>query len=293
ASSTRQTCRMILTISTTLIRRFLFMNTITHSASPFESHPAAAVIGRELQAAILSRYLQVFGVLALAGGVGAALLANTADAAAMFILQMALYFVSLFALLIGTSSARAESQEWPLLFAQPIARSTFLLGKFIALSLIFAGLMLLLFLPALFVGASGGRFVSLYGRTLALAATFVALGLSAGFLARDRVQGIVAGVSAWLVCLFGLDLIALIAAHWPFLQAVPDAWTTLLMLNPLDAFRIDALFALERVPAEAAGQATLTSWWLAHTGLWFVLISIAWMVALLGMTAKRLARWEE
>jgi hypothetical protein len=268
------------------------MNIIAH-ASPFESHAVAAVIGREVRTAILSRYLQVFSVLALAGGVGAALPANTPDAAAMFLLQMTLYFVSLFALLIGTSSARAESQEWPLLFAQPIARSTFLLGKFIALSLIFAGLLILLFLPAIFVGTPDGRLVSLYGRTLTLAATFIALGLSAGFLARDRVQGIVLGVSAWLVCLFGLDLVALIAAHWPFLQRLPDAWAALLMLNPLDALRIDALFAMERVPTEAAAQTALASWWLAHTGLWFFLISIGCVLALLGVTARRLSRWEE
>ena len=255
--------------------------------------PVGAILRRELQAAILSRYLQVFAVLALAGGIGAALLANTGNAAAMLILQMALYFVSLFAMLIGTSSARAESQEWPLLFAQPIPRSTFLLGKFVALSLVFAGLLVLLFLPILFVRQPDPTLLSLYGRTLALAMTFAALGLTAGFLARDRVQGIVAGVSAWLICLFGLDLIALIAAHWPFLQRAPDAWVALLMLNPLDAFRIDALFAMERIPAEAAGQTALTSWWLAHSGLWFFLISLGWLTALLGLTAKRLSRWEE
>lgn len=211
----------------------------------------------------------------------------------MLILQMALYFVSLFALLIGTSSARSESQEWPLLFAQPIARSTFLLGKFIALMLLFAGLVGLLFLPVLFVSVPDTTFISLYGRTLTLAATFIALGLSAGFLARDRVQGIVVGVSAWLVCLFGWDLLALIAAHWPFLQRVPDFWAALLMLNPLDAFRIHALFAMERIPPEAASQTALAGWWLAHSGLWFFLISIGWIMALLGMTAQRLSRWEE
>ncbi|MEO6971594.1 MAG: hypothetical protein ABI217_11960, partial [Chthoniobacterales bacterium] len=93
------------------------MNPTNHSVSRFDQRAAGAVIARELHAAILNRYLQVFCVLALAGGIGAALLADSAGAAPMLLLQMALYFVSLFALLIGTSSARAESQEWPLLFA--------------------------------------------------------------------------------------------------------------------------------------------------------------------------------
>jgi ABC-type transport system involved in multi-copper enzyme maturation permease subunit len=264
-----------------------------HSASLFEQRPTGAIIARELQAAVLNRYLQVFCVLALAGGIGAALLADTADAAPMLILQVALYFVSLFALLIGTSSARAESSEWPLLFAQPIARSAFLLGKFLALSLMFAGLLALLFLPTLFVRPPDAVLLALYGRTLTLAAVFIALGLSAGFFARDRVQGLVLGVSAWLFLLFGLDLVALLVARWSVLQQAPDLWSAALMLNPLDAFRIDALFAMERIPAEAASHTGLTSWWLAHSGLWFVLISIVWMTGLLSATARRLGGWEE
>ncbi len=269
------------------------MNPTLYCDSPFDQRAVGAVISRELHAAILNRYLQVFCALALAGGIGAALLANSPGAAPMLLLQMALYFVSLFALLLGTSSARAESQEWPLLFAQPIARPLYLLGKFLALALMFAGLLALLFLPLLFVSPANAALFLLYGRTLTLAAMFLALGLAAGFLARDRVQGLVLAVSAWLFLLFGLDLVALLVARWSLLQAAPDIWSAFLMLNPLDSFRIDALFTMERIPAEAAGQTGLTSLWLAHSGLWFVLISFAWILGLLGWTAKRLERWEE
>lgn len=263
------------------------------SDSPFNWPAIGAVIARELHAAILNRYLQVFCVLALAGGIGAALLADAAEAAPLLLLQMALYFVSLFALLIGTSSARAESREWPLLFAQPIARPLFLLGKFFALAAMFAGLLALLFLPLVFVGSVNGALALLYGRTLALAATFIALGLAAGFVARDRVQGLVLGVSAWLLSLFGLDLVALLVARSTFLQRAPDVWSAFLMLNPLDAFRINALFSMEQIPAEAAGETALTSWWLGHSGLWFVLIAAAWTAAWLAWSARRLIRWEE
>jgi len=269
------------------------MKLIDRFDSRFERSAAGAVLVRELHAAILNRYLQVFCGLALAGGIGAASLADSAAAAPMLILQIALYFVSLFALLIGTSSARAESQEWPLLFAQPIARPAFLLGKFLALVVMFAGLLVLLFLPLLFVRPPDGAWLLLYGRTILLAAVFVALGLAAGFLARDRVQGLVLGVSGWLFFLFGLDFIALLISPLEAVQNVPDLWSALLMSNPLDAFRIDALFAMEQIPAEAARHTGLTTWWLGHSGFWFSLISIAWTVALLGWTARRLAHWEE
>jgi ABC-type transport system involved in multi-copper enzyme maturation permease subunit len=272
----------------------VLMNPNSRSTFLLEQRAAGgAIIVRELHAAVLNRYLQVFCLLALAGGIGAALLADAPESAPMLILEIALYFVSLFALLIGTSSARAESQEWPLLFAQPVPRGTFLIGKFLALAIIFAGLLGLLFLPTVFVRPPDGILALLFGRTLTLAATFLALGLATGFLARDRVQGLVLGVSAWLFFLFGMDLVALVLARMSFLQQMPDLWAAFLMLNPLDAFRIDALFALERIPAEAAQQTALTSWWLAHTGLWFVLISILWTTGLLGLTAKRLAHWEE
>ena len=260
---------------------------------PSTSAPLRAIIARELQAAILNRYLQVFSLLALAGGIGAALLADSPDATPMLILQIALYFVSLFALLIGTSSARAESAEWPLLFAQPLFRAAFLLGKFLALTLMFAGLLALLFFPLLFVRPPDGNLPGLYLRTLTLAAVFIALGLGAGFVARDRVQGLILGVSAWLFFLFGLDLVALLMARSPVLQGAPDIWSAALMLNPLDAFRVDALFTMERIPAEAAGHTGLTRWWLAQSGLWFLLVSILWQSALLAATARRLRRWEE
>ena len=269
------------------------MNLPFHSASLFEQRPTGAIIARELQAAILNRYLQVFCVLALAGGIGAALLADTADAAPMLILQMALYFVSLFALLIGTSSARAESSEWPLLFAQPIARSAFLLGKFLALSLMFAGLLALLFLPTLFVRPPDAHPARSLRANAHPCRRFHRARPQRGILRARPRSGLVLGVSAWLFFLFGLDLVALLVARWSVLQQAPDVWSAALMLNPLDAFRIDALFAMERIPAEAASHTGLTSWWLAHSGLWFFLVSIGWMTGLLGATARRLGGWEE
>ena len=115
--------------------------------------PLQAVLRREVRGSISSRYFQVFCAIALAGGIAATVFAEDASAAGLFILQLALYCVSLFAVLLGVNSARAESQEWPLLFSQPIPRSAFLIGKFLALALIFTSALLLLFLPALFTAA--------------------------------------------------------------------------------------------------------------------------------------------
>jgi ABC-2 type transport system permease protein/Cu-processing system permease protein len=260
---------------------------------PADGSPLSAVVLREVRGSITSRYFQVFSAIALAGGIGAITIPEDSSAANLFILQLALYCVSLFALLLGVNSARAESREWPLLFSQPVARGAYLLGKFLALLAIFATALVLLFLPALMVGARSLQLLQLYVFTVELTAVFIALGLLSGFLARERVQGLIIAMVAWLFLLVGFDLVALFGARWPLVQKVPDLWVWLLMLNPLDAFRTQVLFAMEQIPTEAANKTALAAWWLSHAGIWFSFLCPMWILVLLGVSARHLAHWEE
>jgi ABC-2 type transport system permease protein/Cu-processing system permease protein len=251
-----------------------------------------AILRRELRAALLNRYLQIFSALALVGGIAAVATAETEAAAPFFLLHAGLYFVSLFALLVGVSTARAESEEWPILFAQPIARPIYVLGKFIALTASFSVIVSLLFLPVFVFAEGHSASVQLAAQMLGIAAVFGSVGLCAGFVTRDRVHGLIVAVSAWIMLLIATDLLALMAAQWAPLQKAPDVWVALLMLNPLDAFRIHALFALEQIPAEAADKTILANWWLPHAGLWMTILSATWIALLLFATNRRLARTE-
>lgn len=259
----------------------------------FERNAGGALLSREFRLAIVSRYFHVFSALALLGGIAAAVFSEDASTASFFHLQIALYFVSLFALLAGVNSAQAEREEWHLLFTQPLRRPVFVVGKFFALAAIFAGVLLLLFLPAVFGGTGVAGTARLYAETLLLAAAFLACGLAAGYFGHDRAQALIIGVSGWLLLLFGLDLIALFAAQWSGIQRWPDLWVALLMLNPLDSFRIDALFALQQIPAEAASKTTLASWWTAHAGSWFAGIAVIWSFAMMTLAGWRMNHWEE
>lgn len=250
-----------------------------------------AVLRRECRDALINRYFQAFAGLCLLGGIGSILLSEETNSIAFLLLQVALYFVSLFALLAGVSSAQAEREEWQLLFAQPVRRTAYVIGKFVAYLAIFALLLLLLFAPGAIAGSE--PCLILYSRSLFLAAVFLALGLATGFVAHDRAQAVILGVTVWLVLLFGIDLIALFAARWSNVQMFPDLWVSFLMLNPLDAFRIQALFALEQIPAEAANKTPLSSWWIAHGALWFSAISVFWSAIVVGLTSLSLNRWEE
>jgi ABC-type transport system involved in multi-copper enzyme maturation permease subunit len=252
--------------------------------------PLVAILIREFRAAILNRYVQVASVLALAGGIAAVMLSEEAGAVAFILLQIALYFVSLFALLAGVSSARAEAEEWPILFAQPAPRWAFVLGKFLALLTLFAGILVFLFIPALITTPTPGLLVGLFALTLGVAAVFGSLGLCTGLLATDRPQGLVFGVAAWLFLLFGYGFGTLLLAQWPLVQKMSDLWVLLLMLNPAEAFRIQALFAFEQIPPESASKTALAQWWLANASAWSAGISAAWTSLLLLLATWRISR---
>jgi ABC-type transport system involved in multi-copper enzyme maturation permease subunit len=252
-----------------------------------------ALFAREFRAALINRYFQVFCALALVGGIAAAIFSEDANATAFFHLQIGLYFVSLFALLAGVGSAQAEREEWQLLFTQPLPRTAYVIGKFCALLSIFSAVLVLMFVPGFFVGSAVGTLAPLYFKTLLLASAFLACGLAAGYFAHDRAQALIVGVSAWLLLLFGLDLVALFAARWSAIQNLPDLWVALLMLNPLDSFRINALFALQQIPAEAANKTPLASWWIAHAGVWFAAVAALWSATLIALAGLRLKNWEE
>ena len=252
-----------------------------------------ALFAREFRAALINRYFQVFCALGLMGGIAAAIFSEDPNATAVFYVQIAIYFVSLFALLAGVGSAQAEREEWQLLFTQPLPRAACISGKFCALLSMFGGMLLLMFVPGLLAGSGIRALAPLYFETFLLAASFLACGLAAGYLAHDRAQGLIVGVSAWLLLLFGLDLVALFAARWSAIQNLPDLWVGLLMFNPLDSFRINALFALQQIPAEAANKTPLASWWIAHAGTWFIAIALIWSVMLVALAGLRLKSWEE
>src|ERR1044071_4150370 len=258
----------------------------------FKSHIVGALFAREFRAALINRSFQIFCALGLAGGIAVAIFSEDATAAGVFYLQIGLYFVSLFALLAGVGSAQTEREEWPLLFSQPLPRPVYVVGKYCTLLSIFAGVLVLFFFPMLIVG-QGSILGWLYLQTLLLTGAFLALGLGAGYFAHDRAQGLIVGVTAWLLLLFGVDLIALFAARWSTMEKLPDLWVALLMLNPLDSFRIDALFALQQIPAEGANKPPLASWWIAHAGAWFAAIAAIWSVGLVALAGLRLNRWEE
>ncbi len=248
-----------------------------------------ACFARELRTSLLNRFVHVYSVAALLAGLAPLFADQTNDSAVpYFLLQALLYLVPLFALLVGTGSAQNDVEERPFLHTQPVRRGVFVAGKFLALTLVLSAAMLLLVLPGAIDGAPLGALAFLWACGAGTGAVFVALGLACGVTAGDRVKAHLVALCVWILFLAGFDFTALAAAHLPFVQLRPELWTALLMLNPLDAVRIGALFSIEKVPFDTAQAGPLLRWWLTHVGSWFLLLSTAWTMLALAWSARRL-----
>lgn len=244
---------------------------------------------RELRAALLNRFVQIFTAAALLAGLAPLLNdATGGDLAPLFLLQAVLYLVPLFALLIGTGSAQGDLEERPFLFAQPGGRRALVLGKFVALWLLLSVATLALVLPGMFGDTAVKPLALLWLHAIGTAGVFLAIGLACGFATNDRVKAHLAALCLWLMFLAGFDLLALAGAHLPWVQGRPALWTSLLMLNPLDALRIGALFAVDRIPFDTTQAAPLVRWWLANLGAWFAALSATWIAIALAWSRRRI-----
>jgi len=240
-----------------------------------------AAAARELLSHRLNRFLHAH--LLLVAAAGCLPLFTPGDAlargAAWWLLHAVLYAVSLSALLLGLSSAHAEADEFTWLLGQPAGVGPWLLGKAAALAGLAAGAALLLSVPTLLAGGGSRELLLATGGAAGVSAVCALGGLGIGFWVRDGVRGLIAAVAAWFVLLFGLDLLLLGIAGGAATQAHPDAWVAALMANPLDAYRVTVLFAVERAAFSGIEAGRLVGWWVAHATLWLGTLLALWLAA--------------
>src|SRR5690606_21633076 len=132
--------------------------------------------------------------------------------AELYLLQALLYLVPLFAIITGTSAAQADSAENPLLGSLPVPKSTRVLGKFVALALLFGGAQIALFIPSLIGGARLWALLGLWGYGLGIGAVFLSLGLLLGFRTDDGVRAHLWALGVWLGITFGFGFVAWLLA---------------------------------------------------------------------------------
>jgi Cu-processing system permease protein len=271
--------------------------------------PLWLVARQELVLGVRSRWTQifalVFAVLALAvaasgyvlsGGHGVQDFARTAAS----LVRLVLLLVPLTALVIGVLSLAPERGAAELLFSQPVARHTILLGKLLGLwaalvaaeAVGFGAAGLVIFSQS---GEEGlGGFLSLFAAALVLTAIFLGLAalLAATATGRQRARALALALVVWFAAVVLFDVAALGLAS--LLPSGPASRVLIVgvLVNPVDAVRTATLLAVEG--AAAFGAASLA--FLRFTkgpwgaGVLLGLSLLAWMVVPVVAAAERLRR---
>jgi len=264
---------------------------------------------QELLLALRSRWTQifavVFGVLSfavagagyvLSGGHGVQDFARTA----VSLVQLVLLLVPLTALVIGVLSLAPERGAAELLFSQPVARRTILLGKLWGLFQALAAAQAVGFGAAGLVvySQSGGEGVSgfllLVAASLVTTAVFLGLAalLSAGAVGRRRTRALALALVVWFVAVVLFDLAALgLASVLPSGTASRVLILTAIV-NPVGAVRTGVLLAIEGTAAFGAASLALLRFTRGAWGAALVLgLSLVfWLVVPTALAIRKLGR---
>jgi hypothetical protein len=245
-----------------------------------------AAVRRELAEQRLNRFLHVHLTLCAVIGLLPLFTPDAADRSApAWVLQAVLYCLSLSSLLLGLSAAHGDADEFPVLFTQPVARSTWLAGKSLAIAALLAPASALTVAPAALTSGMTPVLGLVGGAAAGVCLALALLGLAVGFWVRDQVRGLLLALGLWFVLLFGVDLLLLALSGSAWVQQHADAWAFPLMLNPLSALRVTMVFAIERTAPASIGAGPLVGWWLEHTGVWLAGLVGVWTAALFTISA--------
>jgi len=263
----------------------------------------------ELILALRSRWTQifavVFGVLAfvvagagyvLSGGHGVQDFARTAAS----LVQLVLLLVPLTALVIGVLSLAPERGAAELMFSQPVARGTILLGKLLGLFQALGAAQAVGFGVAGAVvyaqsGSEGvGGFLLLVLASLVATAVFLGLAalLSAGAVGRKRTRALALALVVWFVAVVFFDLVALGLAS--LMPSGPASRVVMVsaIVNPLGAVRTGTLLAIEGTGAFGAASLALLRFTGGAVGTGLVLGAslLSWLVVPPALAVWRLRR---
>ena len=226
---------------------------------------------QEFVLAARSRWTQIFALVfgalsfavaasgyVLSGGHGVQDFARTA----VSLVQLVILLVPLTSLLVGVMALAPERGAAELVFAQPVARTTILLGKLFGLFLALAAA------QAIGFGAAGlavsweagdegvGRFLLLVAGSLALTAVSLAVAafIAADLQGRSRARALAIALAVWFAAVVLFDVAALGAASLLRSGSASRLLIVSVLVNPVDAVRTGVLLGIEGVTAFGAAS---------------------------------------
>lgn len=262
----------------------------------------------ELVLAARSRWLQIFAVVfallslaiagsgfILSGGHGVQDFSRTA----VSLVQVVLLLVPLAALVFGGLALTPDRGAAELIYSQPVARGTILIGRMLGVWLSLAAAELIGFGAAGFVvqsqaGIDGiGRYGALVGTSVTVTGIFLgAAALIAALSSGRRTRVLAAALVVWFVAVMLFDVAALGAAS--LLRSGPASrlLITATLINPIDAARTGALLAIDGTAAFGAASLALLRFTGGVSGAaaLIILSLIVWLCAPPWLAARALNR---
>ena len=204
------------------------------------------------------------------------------------LVSLSVYLLPLIALMLAFDALVGEFERGTMLLlaAYPIARWQIVAGKFLGHMLIlllailisYGGTVLIITLTSDDVTQNWVAYGLMMASSWLLGGVFVGLGYLISAIVRERATAVGAAVGLWLVLVVLYDLALLGALLADAEQAISEqVLTTLLMLNPTDAYRVFNLTSTEGI-SQAVGLADIA----ANSGIASgvpLLVLGAWLLA--------------
>lgn len=204
----------------------------------------------------LTAYAAVIGILGLAAAASgiessAGLALQAFGRTTATLMNLSLLLAPLVAVLMGGSSIAGERERGTLehLLAQPLARTTLLLGKHVGLLISLTAATLIGFLPAglLIAWHAGpgmlGHYLLFPAIATLVGAAMAGVGLLVSVTSRSAVQAQGAGIMVWFVFVLLYDLVLM--GSLAFTGMPVELLAISLIGNPVDAGRVVGVLALE------------------------------------------------
>ena len=185
------------------------------------------------------------------------------------LVSLSVYLLPLIALMLSFDALVGEFERGTMLLlaAYPIARWQIVAGKFLGHMLIlllailisYGGTVLIITLTSDDVTQNWVAYGLMMASSWLLGGVFVGLGYFISAIVRERATAVGAAVGLWLVLVVIYDLALLGALLADAEQAISEqVLTTLLMLNPTDAYRVFNLTSTEGI-SQAVGLADIAA----------------------------------
>lgn len=256
-----------------------------------------------------SRWTQIFAVVfaalalavagsgyVLSGGFGVQDFSRTA----VSLVQLVLMLVPLTALLIGVLSLAPDRGAAELVYSQPVARRTVLLGQLLGLFQALAAAQALGFGAAGLVvysqaGEEGlGRFLLLVLASLVATGIFLGLAalLSAGAVGRRRTRALALALVTWFATVVLFDVAALGAATLLPSGTASRLLAVSVIVNPVGAIRTGTLLGIEGTGAFGAASLAFFRFTHGAGGAAALLVAslVLWLVVPVALAIRRLGR---